>query len=46
MEKDVSILSLLSKILSDERQIKVLRLMSEDIYGEELLKKLLDFKEE
>lgn len=36
-----SVLSFLSKLIDDDEQIKVLKLMSEDKHGDDLLEKLL-----
>ncbi|WP_157206090.1 hypothetical protein [Methanosarcina vacuolata] len=46
MDTDVSILSLLSKLIDDDKQVKVLQLISEGYFEEELLEKLLDVMEE
>ena len=46
MDTDISIFSLLSKLIDDENQIEVLQLISEDLFGEELLKKLLKIMED
>jgi hypothetical protein len=46
MDTDVSILSLLSNLINDDKQVKVLQLISEGYFGEELLEKLLDVMEE
>ncbi len=43
---DISILSLLSKLIDDEEQVKVLELIAENNFGEELLEKLLGINEE
>lgn len=46
VDSDISILSLLSKLIDNEGQIKVLQLISENYFGEELLEKILEFGEE
>lgn len=46
MDENISIVSLLSKLLDDEGQIKVLQLISENYYGEELLEKILGIEGE
>lgn len=43
---DISILSLLSKLIDDEEQVKVLELIAENNFGEKLLEKLLEINEE
>lgn len=43
---DISILSLLSKLIDDEEQVKVLELIAENNFSEELLEKLLGKNEE
>lgn len=43
---EISVISFLSKLIDDDEQIKVLKLMSEDNHGEDLLKKLLEIKME
>lgn len=46
MNDSISILSFLTKLIDDKEQVKVLQLISEDYYGEELLEKLLEIEEE
>jgi hypothetical protein len=43
---DISILSLLSKLIDDEEQAIILKLIAEDNFGKELLEKLLVINEE
>jgi hypothetical protein len=46
MDDNISILSLLTKLIDSEEQIKVLQLISEDYHSEKLLEKLLGIGEE
>jgi len=43
---DISVFSLLAKLIDDEDQVEVLELISKKYYGEYLLKKLLEINEE
>ena len=43
---DISVFSLLAKLIDDEEQLKVLSMIFENYYGEDLLKKLLEIDEE
>lgn len=43
---DISVFSLLAKLIDDEEQIEVLELISKNYYDEDLLKKLLNIGEE
>lgn len=46
METGLSILSLLSDIIEDDKQVEILQLISEGYFGEELLEQLLNLIEE
>ena len=43
---EISVLSFLSKLIDDEEQIKILKLMSEGKHTEDLLENLLEMKKE
>lgn len=43
---DISVFSLLAKLIDDEDQVEVLELISKKYYDEDLLKKLLNIGEE
>lgn len=43
---EISVLSFLSKLIDDEEQIKILKLMSEGKHTEDLLENLLEIKKE
>lgn len=43
---DISVFSLLAKLIDDEEQIEVLEMISKNYYEESLLKKLLNIGEE
>jgi hypothetical protein len=46
MDTEVSILSLLSKLIEDEKQVQVLQLLQKNLYGEELLESLIEIMED